>query len=66
MILYERGGGGVIVFTALIKEKGADAFEFKQEVLEGKHKGLWTHSNVRATKSDMFPQPELMDMLTSL
>ncbi len=51
---------------ALIKEKGADAFEFNQEVLEGKHKGLWTHSNVRATKSDMFPQPELMDMLTSL
>ena len=51
---------------ALIKEKGADAFEFNQEVLEGKHKGLWTHSNVRTTKSDMFPQPELMDMLMSL
>lgn len=51
---------------ALIKEKGADAFEFNQEVLEGKHKGLWTHTNVRKTKVDMFPQPELMDMLTSL
>lgn len=51
---------------ALIKEKGADAFEFNQDVLNGKHKGLWTHSNVRKTKSDMFPQPELMDMLISL
>jgi hypothetical protein len=51
---------------ALIKEKGADAFEFNQEVLEGKHKGLWTHTNVRTTKVDMFPQPELMDMLVSL
>ena len=51
---------------ALIKEKGADAFEFNQEVLEGKHKGLWTHTNVRKTKVDMFPQPELMDMLVSL
>ena len=51
---------------ALIKVKGADAFEFNQDVLDGKHKGLWTHSNVRKTKSDMFPQPELMDMLMSL
>ena len=50
----------------LVKEKGADAFEFNQEVLEGKHKGLWTHTNVRKTKVDMFPQPELMDMLVSL
>ena len=51
---------------ALIKVNGADAFEFNQDVLDGKHKGLWTHSNVRKTKSDMFPQPELMDMLVSL
>ena len=51
---------------ALIKEKGADAFEFNQAVVEGKCKGLWTHTNVRTTKVDMFPQPELMDMLVSL
>ena len=50
----------------LVREYGADAFEFNQDVLDGKHKGLWTHSNVRKTKSDMFPQPELMDMLVSL
>ena len=51
---------------ALIKEKGADAFEYNEDVKNGKVKGLWTHTNVRTTKVDMFPQPELMDMLVSL
>jgi hypothetical protein len=27
---------------------------------------VWTHTNVRKDKVDMFPQPELMDMLVSL
>ena len=51
---------------ALIKQKGVEAFNYNQEVVNGKHKGLWTHTNVRKDKSDMFPQPELMDMLVSL
>ena len=51
---------------ALIKEKGVDAFEFNADAYYGKVKGLWTHTNTRKDKSDMFPQPELMDMLTSL
>jgi len=50
----------------LIKTIGVDAFEYIPEVLRGKCKGLWTHTNVRKDKSDMFPQPELMDMLVSL
>ena len=50
----------------LIKEIGADAFEYIQDVRDGKLKGLWTHTNVRKDKVDMFPQPELMDMLVSL
>lgn len=50
----------------LIKQRGAAAFEFNQEVLNGRIKGLWTHTNVRRDKSDMFPQQELMDMLVSL
>jgi hypothetical protein len=29
-------------------------------------KGLWSHTNCRTTKFDMFPQPELIDMLLSL
>ena len=51
---------------ALIKEKGADAFEFNEDAYYGKVKGLWTHTNTRKDKVDMFPQQELMDMLVSL
>ena len=32
----------------------------------GKVKGMWTHTNTRKDKSDMFPQQELIDMLLSL
>lgn len=49
-----------------IRKRGAGAFEFNKEVLAGRFKGLWTHTNVRMDKSDMFPQRELMDMLVSL
>ena len=51
---------------ALIKEKGAEAFEFNNDAYYGKVKGLWTHTNTRKDKVDMFPQQELMDMLVSL
>jgi len=50
----------------LIRSIGADAFEYMPDVRAGKLKGLWTHTNVRKDKVDMFPQPELMDMLVSL
>ena len=51
---------------ALIKEKGVDAFKFNEDAYYGRVKGLWTHTNTRKDKTDMFPQQELMDMLTSL
>ena len=51
---------------ALIKEKGADAFLFNADAYYGKVKGVWTHTNTRKDKFDMFPQQELLDMLTSL
>ena len=51
---------------ALIKEKGAKAFEFNADAYYGKVKGLWTHTNTRKDKFDMFPQPELLEMLTEL
>jgi hypothetical protein len=50
----------------LIKKKGADAFEFNDDAYYGKIKGLWTHTNTRKDKVDMFPQQELLDMLVSL
>ena len=51
---------------ALVKEKGADAFEFNEDAYYGKVKGVWTHTNTRKDKFDMFPQQELLDMLGGL
>ena len=51
---------------ALVKEKGAAAFEFNADAYYGKVKGVWTHTNTRKDKFDMFPQQELLDMLVSL
>lgn len=51
---------------SLVKKKGADAFEFNEDAYYGKVKGIWTHTNTRKDKFDMFPQQELLDMLTSL
>ena len=51
---------------ALVKEKGADAFEFNEDAYYGKVKGIWTHTNTRKDKFDMFPQQEMLDMLMSL
>lgn len=68
-ILYIAERDGIDVragLPALVKEKGADAFEFNEDAYYGRVKGLWTHTNTRKDKSDMFPQQELMDMLTSL
>lgn len=50
----------------LIHKKGADAFDHFDLALVEKTKGLFTHTNVRKDKVDMFPQPELIDMLLSL
>lgn len=49
-----------------IKAKGADGFEFNEDAYYGKIKGMWTHTNIRRDKFDMFPQQELLDMLVSL
>lgn len=41
-------------------------FTYKPEIRDGRP-GLWTHVNVRETgKHDVFPQPELIQMLNSL
>jgi hypothetical protein len=49
-----------------IKKNGADGFEFNEQAFYGKRKGMWTHTNTRKDKVDMFPQQELLDMLLSL
>lgn len=65
--IAERDGIDVRAgLPALIKKHGADAFEFNEDAYYGRVKGLWTHTNTRKDKVDMFPQQELLDMLTSL
>jgi hypothetical protein len=49
-----------------IKKHGAAGFEFNEDAYYGRVKGMWTHTNTRKGKSDMFPQQELLDMLLSL
>ena len=49
-----------------IKKNGAGGFEWNENAYYGRVKGLWTHTNTRKDKVDMFPQPELIDMLLSL
>lgn len=50
----------------LIKEKGAKAFDVCSVSMCQDTKGLWSHTNCRSTKVDMFPQEELIEMLLSL
>jgi hypothetical protein len=65
--IAERDGIDVRAgLPALIHQKGAAAFDFNEDAYYGRVKGLWTHTNTRKDKTDMFPQQELMDMLTSL
>ena len=52
--------------VAEIKKKGAKAFEFNKDAYNGKVKGMWTHTNTRKDKFDLFPQTSLIDMLLSL
>ena len=49
-----------------IKKNGAKGFEFNDNAYYGRVKGMWTHTNTRKDKVDMFPQQELIDMLLSL
>lgn len=56
-------GDGLV---AEIKQKGAKAFEFNEDAYNGKIKGMWTHTNTRKDKFDLFPQTNLIDMLLSL
>lgn len=49
-----------------IKKQGVNAFDFQSDAYYGRVKGIVTHANIRKDKEDMFPQPELIDMILSL
>jgi hypothetical protein len=44
---------------------GASAFEVNQAAQKGVS-GIWSHSNVRADKYDVYPHPQLIELLKSL
>lgn len=52
--------------VAEIKRTGVDAFGFNEDAYSGTVKGMWTHTNTRRDKTDMFPQDEVVEMLVSL
>ncbi|NBU99315.1 MAG: hypothetical protein EBS19_14085 [Spirochaetia bacterium] len=69
LILYIANRDNIDIHKGLISEikiKGAKGFEFNSDAYYGKIKGMWTHTNTRKDKTDMFPQQELIDMLLSL
>ena len=49
-----------------VRKKGAKGFEFNSDAYYGKIRGMWTHTSTRKDKFDMYPSPELLDMLMSL
>ena len=52
---------------AFIRDRGVHAaFDYCDVDYVSKHPGLWTHANVSKTKTDMFPQQELVDMFLSI
>lgn len=68
-ILYIAERDNIDVRKGLVEEvrkNGAKGFEFNEDAYYGKVKGMWSHTNVRKDKTDVFPQPELLDMLLSL
>jgi len=51
---------------ANIRRNGVNGFDFNEDAYYGRIKGMWTHTNTRKDKFDLFPQPNLIDMLLSL
>lgn len=69
LILHIAKRDNIDIRTGLIQEirkNGAKGFEWNEKAYYGKVKGMWTHTNTRKDKVDMFPQQELIDMLLSL
>lgn len=50
-----------------IKKYGpTKAFEFQEDAYYGKIKGLLSHTNVRKTKMDIYPDPRIIDIIMSI
>jgi hypothetical protein len=54
------------LYARLKKMHPREAFDYYEAAKHGEVKGLLSHSSVRKDKFDVFPQPELVDMILSL
>jgi hypothetical protein len=70
LIRYVGERDGIDVRLGLkqyIKKYGpTKGFDFQEDAYWGKVKGLLTHGNVRRDKSDIYPHPDMVDMIMSL
>jgi N-acetyl-anhydromuramyl-L-alanine amidase AmpD len=72
LLLHLRDKHDINLNSGIIAQLNADpenaerAFEYKEEMSRGRISGVLTHGQVRKDKSDVFPQPELIEMLLSL
>ena len=70
VILYVQKEHNIDVTKGLVEEmnkkEAAIAFDWNSDAYYGKKHGMWTHTNTRKDKSDMYPHPKLVEMLKSL
>lgn len=72
LLLTLRDKHGIDLRSGIVAQLHADpenpgrSFEYKEELSRGRIMGVLTHGQVRKDKSDVFPQPELIEMLLSL
>ena len=70
VILYVKEKHNIDVTKGLVEElekkEAAIAFDWNSDAYYGKKHGMWTHTNTRKDKSDMYPHPKLVEMLKSL
>lgn len=59
-------GGLQTWLTVLSDQNKFKAFEYSPEATAGKVKGILSHSNVRRDKTDVYPHPQLIELLTDL
>ena len=70
LIIYLTNKFGISTYSGLQERlkvmSPKDAFEYYDDARHGEVKGILSHTSVRRSKYDMFPQDELVDMLLSI
>jgi hypothetical protein len=44
----------------------ADAFDFNDDAFYGKYSAMWSHTSIRKDKSDIYPDPRIIDLIKRL